>query len=434
MVFRIRPRLRRRVVIKNMMSGFRISVPGVGHPWRRNHGQNIGTFRGSDAEIEVTGHLTRAVFPSLAVFRFLALAMGVGLEIVRGSESTVGLGLMLGAVAIFSIVRVLVRNFPTEGVSSPAVGLLVIDLILSLALVVFTGGLDSPFLIYSLVPILVASLLMNLTAAMFGAITSSVIVTAGHVAPIFNMGSFPWILDGNYLAVALLYLAVCLLCSQLPFLANLNWRRRLNTAAVSSERNRLRREIHDNVAQTLAFLSLKVKRAEERASDDGYVRVTPRDMRDIARTVERVYLTIRDYLDGVEEHAGNENLGESFEAAVRQWSRDTGLMADVAVLGSGPEPSPYVKGQMLQIAREALANVAKHAYATRVYAELDYDQSGLKIKIRDDGRGFSLEGPSGHGMDIMRERAALAGASLEVQSQPGEGTLVTVEYNNSEGR
>jgi signal transduction histidine kinase len=374
------------------------------------------------------------VFPSLAVFRFLAFAMGVGLEIVRGSESTVTLGVMLGAVAIFNIVRVLVRKFPTEGASATAVGLLVLDLILSLTLVVYTGGLDSPFLIYSLVPILVASLLMNLTTAMFAAIISSVIVTSGHVGPLFNVGEFPWILDGNYLAVSLLYTAVCLLCSQLPFLANLNWRRRLNTAAVSSERNRLRREIHDNVAQTLAFLSLKVKRAEETASNDGAVSLTPRDMKDIASTVERVYLTIRDYLDGVEEHAGNEQLKDSLDSAVRQWSRDTGLTADVTVNGSGPEPTPYVKGQMLQITREALANIAKHARATQVIAELNYDESGVNIKISDDGRGFLLSGPSGHGMGIMRERAALAKVSLDVQSEPGEGTSVTVEYKNSRGR
>lgn len=421
-------------MIKNMMSNFRISVPGVNNPWRGDSRLDDRAFQGSDAEIAVTGQLARAVFPSLAVFRFLAFAMGVGLVIVRGSDPTVGLGVMLGAVAIFNIVRVLVRRFPTEGASATAGGLLVIDLILSLVLVVFTGGLDSPFLIYSLGPILVASLLMNLTAALFAAITSSVMVTAGHVAPIFNIGSFPWILDGNYLAVSLLYAAVCLLCSQLPFLANLNWRRRLNTAAVSSERSRLRREIHDNVAQTLAFLSLKVQRAEESASDDGFVRVTPRDMRDIARTVERVYLTIRDYLDGIEEQAGDERLKDSFEAAVKQWSRDTGLSAEVSVHGSGPEPSPYVKGQMLQIAREALANVAKHAYATRVNAELNYEDTGLKIKIQDDGRGFSLSGPSGHGMDIMKERATLAGALLEVQSEPGEGTSVTIEYNNTKGR
>ena len=84
--------------------------------------------------------------------------------------------------------------------------------------------------------------------------------------------------------------------------------------------------------------------------------------------------------------------------------------------------------------KEALANVTKHAYATQVNAELDYDENGLKIRIQDDGRGFLLSGPTGHGMDIMKERAALASVSVDLQSEPGDGTLVTVEYNNSKGR
>ena len=96
--------------------------------------------------------------------------MGVGLEIIHGSEPTVALGVLLGSVATFIIVRVLVRVFPTEGTSVFSVGLLAIDLILSLALTVLTDGRDSPFLIYSLGPILVASRLMNLPSAMFAAI------------------------------------------------------------------------------------------------------------------------------------------------------------------------------------------------------------------------------------------------------------------------
>ena len=73
--------------------------------------------------------------------------MGVGLEIIPGFEPTVGLGVLLGSVATFIIVRVLVRVFPTEGTSVFSVGLLVIDLILNLALIMLTDGLDSPFLI-----------------------------------------------------------------------------------------------------------------------------------------------------------------------------------------------------------------------------------------------------------------------------------------------
>ena len=84
--------------------------------------------------------------------------------------------------------------------------------------------------------------------------------------------------------------------------------------------------------------------------------------------------------------------------------------------------------------KEALANVTKHVCDTQVNAELDYDKTDLKIRIQDDGRGFLLSGPTGHGMDIMKERAALASVSVDLQSEPGDGTVVTVEYNNSKGR
>ena len=89
---------------------------------------------------------------------------------------------------------------------------------------------------------------------------------------------------------------------------------------------------------------------------------------------------------------------------------------------------------LLQMVKEALANVIKHVCAIQVNAELDYDKTDLKIRIQDDGRGFLLSRPSDHGMHIMKERAELASVSVDVQSEPGAGMLVTVEYNNSKGR
>ena len=84
--------------------------------------------------------------------------------------------------------------------------------------------------------------------------------------------------------------------------------------------------------------------------------------------------------------------------------------------------------------KEALANVTNHACATQVNAESDYDKTDLKFRIQDDGRGFLLSRRNGHGIDIMKERAELASVSMDVQSEPGAGMLVTVEYNNSKGR
>ena len=84
------------------------------------------------------------------------------------------------------------------------------------------------------------------------------------------------------------------------------------------------------------------------------------------------------------------------------------------------------KRQLLQIAREALANVAKHADPTEVWLELEYEPGWVTMRIRDNGRGFSASQPRGHGLDIMKERADVIGASLTVESTPGEGTEVVV--------
>ena len=256
---------------------------------------------GPFGEAQAQGPLTRALLPSLAAFRFFSFAMGVGLGFQRGGEeSAIGLALLLSVVALYNIGRVAWPPSPGDPRSLIGLALLAGDIVLGMALVTYTGGLDSPFLIYSLVPVLTASLLMNIETAAVAAILAALSVTGGHVAVGLGVGSFPWILDGNYLAVSVLYSAVCLLCAQLPFLVNLNWQRQLRTVAVSSERDRLRREIHDNIAQALAFLSLKVKRAEERASSTS-ITISARDMHDIASIVERCYLTVRDYLDGVED-------------------------------------------------------------------------------------------------------------------------------------
>ena len=191
------------------------------------------------------------------------------------------------------------------------------------------------------------------------------------------------------------------------------------------ERHRLRREVHDNVAQTLAFLSLKVKRAEERASSSGTA-LTARDAMEIGSMVERAYLSVRDYLDETQDSEMVEPLATSLAVAAGQWSRDTGLPVQMSLSESEERLSPSDKIQLLQIAREALANVAKHSNPLQVWVELEYTPEVVTLRIKDDGRGFPPDQPVGHGLDIMRERAVTVGGSLTVNSAPGEGTEVVV--------
>ena len=366
-------------------------------------------------------------FQALAVFRFFAFAMGVGLVFVLdpSEELPIVQGVVVGLVGLYNMARVLWRFNP--GAYPPLVSWFTagVDVALGLALVLLTNGLDSPFLIYSLAPILTASLLMSTQAALAVAVSSDLGVTGAYVVTRIGIGDFPWLLSGNYLAFSVLYMAVCLLISYLPFQANLNWQRRVRNESMTAERRRLRREVHDNIAQKLAFLSLKVKRAEERVASPGTA-ITGRDVVEIGSMVERAYLAVRDYLDETYDMGIGEPLETSLAIAVQQWSRDTGLPVQMSLSEPKGWLSPNAKLQLLQIAREALANVAKHANPNQVWVSVEYGTDNIDMRIKDDGRGFSTSQPHGHGQDIMRERAEVAGATVSVSSEPGEGTEVIV--------
>lgn len=367
------------------------------------------------------------VFQSLAVFRFVSFAMGVGLAFGLHPTQRYTLALFLGValVGLYNIVRVLWRLNPVRRSLRVDVASVGSDVVLSVGLVLLTDGLDSGFLIYSLAPILAAGLLIDARTATTAGAISALSVLGAYVAGGLGLGGFPWILDGNYLTLSLLYAAICLMTGILPFLTNLNWQRRVRTLAAESEQQRLRRDVHDNVAQTLAFLSMKMKRAERLASESRNL-LTARDMDDIASAIERSYLAVRDYLDGTADGLSEGPLGSRLAVATEKWSRDTNLRVTTKMeRGESGLPAP-VENQLLQIAREALANVAKHASPSRVWVELEYGPEQATLRVRDDGRGFEGPQPRGHGLNIMNERAGMIGASLTVTSTPGQGTEVVV--------
>ena len=373
------------------------------------------------------------VSQSLAVFRFVSFAMGAAVVFIisPGVEQpldSLQLGPVVLVVGLFNVYRILWRFDPAQPRNLAQWIGLGFDTVLSISLTLLSGGLDSPFLIYSLSPILTASLLMSRSTAMAVAAVSVLAVSGIHVLTGLGIGDLPWawVLSSNHLVLALLYPAICVLVVGLPFLANLNLQRRVRSESLSEERLRLRREVHDNVAQTLAFLSLKMKLAEQRAAR-GKIAITERDVAEIGSIVERTYLSVRDYLDGTDEE-GDDPLEVRLPMVADQWSRDTGLPVKTAVMGEEGQLPSQVKFQLIQVTREALANVAKHAYPNNVWVELNCDPQEITIRVRDDGRGFSTSGLRGHGMGIMNERTAMAGASLDIQSTPGEGTQVVVTY------
>jgi len=377
-----------------------------------------------------------ALYQFLAVFRFLSFAMGMGLYFAprEGAHPPPlwPLG-MAGAVAFFVIAQVLFRLYPERFGPRGRALLLAVDTLLAVLGVLTTGALDSPFLFYSLAPVLSTALLVDLPSAVGVALVVGLSPLLAHLTPWLGWSVYPSLLEGNRLPVGVLFLLIALVVGLLPFLANLNWQARLRADLVAEERRRLRRELHDSVAQVLAFLSLKVRRAEERAHGGGAL-LTPDEVEAIARAVEQSYLAVRDFLDALEGSLPPGDLPSALAEAVSAWSRQTGIPVDLRlerVEASCPDEHRH---HLVQIVREALANTARHSGATRVGVSLEREDGAFVVRVRDNGRGIPPGTPAGHGTSIMRERARLIGAHLEVESAPGRGTEVRVRYPLKGGR
>ncbi len=367
------------------------------------------------------------LYQALAAYRFFAFALGVGVYfgLDVGQLLHPGARVLVVLVGLATAARVVSPPFHRIRNEAVETALLAGEMVLNLALVLTTGGLESPFLIHSLSPILTASFLAGFSATAGLGLLAGAVVVGAHGAATVGVGPLPGLGAGNLLAFAILYATGVALTAVLPYLTNLNLERRQRASAVEEERRKIQRDLHDNVAQTLAFLSLKAERAEQHMAQ-GRETLTTLDIREIAQGLRRAYLTVRDLMD-----ASEMGLSRSLHRALREvadpWSRATGLPLEFrGEAGSDPPLSPEVQRHLLQIAREALANAGRHARPTKVWLTVERADEALVLRVRDDGRGFAPGQPRGLGMTGMEERAALIGAALEIRSEPGQGTEVIV--------
>ncbi|MEB2288004.1 MAG: cache domain-containing protein [Anaerolineae bacterium] len=199
-------------------------------------------------------------------------------------------------------------------------------------------------------------------------------------------------------------------------------------AAAQAERNRLARELHDAVTQTLFAASLiadVLPRLWERNPAEGHRRLE--ELRQLTRgalaEMRTLLLELRPAsLVEAELGALLTQLAEAFTARAR---------VPVALTVESVAPLPAeVRIALYRIAQEALNNIARHADATQVRVQLSGDERRAELTVADDGRGFDLATVSSDhlGLGIMRERAEALGATLVVASQVGSGTVVSVRW------
>jgi two-component system NarL family sensor kinase len=117
-------------------------------------------------------------------------------------------------------------------------------------------------------------------------------------------------------------------------------------------------------------------------------------------------------------------LSEALKVLVGRWEKETGIAARITAVNGGRPLPPRVEAALYRICQEALANVARHAGATRASVRLVATPGRIRLAVEDDGRGFDPSGvpPGRHGLLGMRERAELLGGTFEVESTPEKGT------------
>lgn len=196
------------------------------------------------------------------------------------------------------------------------------------------------------------------------------------------------------------------------------------------EHQRLARELHDDLAQLLAFLHLNLAAWDRELgpSEDSGLR---RRVQELRLTTEGIYEKVREVICGrCLEEAPRGGLFSALRACAQEFTVRTGIpvRAELPSDEITPIPGP-VATQLLRIVREALCNIYRHAGVGEAMISAEVTDNDLIVTVADNGRGFNprtAPSPSRRGLQVMRERAELVGGSLSVTTAPGEGTRITV--------
>jgi signal transduction histidine kinase len=196
--------------------------------------------------------------------------------------------------------------------------------------------------------------------------------------------------------------------------------------AVLEERQRLARDLHDAVSQTLfsaSVIAQTLDRLWER--DPDLVRQNLVELEKLTRgALAEMRTLLFELRPATLEHTSMvELLGQLADGFIGRTQTAINVSID------GQKPLPFnVRETFFRLAQEALNNIIKHARATQVWLEYDSQDNQTQLHIKDDGLGFDPSGqPAGrHGLAIMQERSELIEAEISIISQPGKGTQIEI--------
>jgi signal transduction histidine kinase len=190
--------------------------------------------------------------------------------------------------------------------------------------------------------------------------------------------------------------------------------------APEDDRRRVARELHDEMGQHLCVLRIGLNELE--ASDPARAVRLQEQLEEIERSVRRLARDLRP--------AALDDLGlvTALSTYVEEWSKQTGIAADFYSRNGGQRLPTAVESTLYRIVQEALTNVARHADAQNVGVVLECASQTVIAIVEDDGRGFDpqqiwIDGSVHLGLRGIRERAALVGGAVTIESSAGTTSL-----------
>jgi two-component system nitrate/nitrite sensor histidine kinase NarX len=199
-------------------------------------------------------------------------------------------------------------------------------------------------------------------------------------------------------------------------------------ASLAAERQLLAGEVHDSLAQGLAYMRMRMPLLHD-AIRTGERQHALKYCQDVNDAMGEAHGRLRELITQF-RHVVDQGLLQALEGTARTFEDRTGVKLTIDDRAGGVRLPPEQEAQVFQIVQEALANVVKHAGARDARIVLERTSRSLKVSVEDGGCGGArragVDCGEHYGLDIMRERAQRIGATLEIRSAPGRGTRVRI--------
>ena len=202
--------------------------------------------------------------------------------------------------------------------------------------------------------------------------------------------------------------------------------RDLQRLQVLEERERIAKELHDGVIQSLFAVGMSLQGLAAASSDESMARRLEAAVEDVDHSIR----DLRNYIFGLRPGIlADRQLDQAIKQMASEFGARTGVVTVVDVDSEAAAQLASRAGDVVQLAREALSNVGRHGAATTCRVSLRRGDAGLSLEIDDDGQGFDVDATSwGMGLSNLRERVESLGGVLQVESTPGEGTTVRATF------